>query len=314
MHEASTPASSSATAPPAAKPPITLTAPKPAAPAAPGTPPAPASAPAAGTEGTPATDTKPNDAAGDAELIKQLTKASAAERRAQKLVEKLQADLKAATGTATEAQQQAALLAEIKKDPRKLAELGLDWDVILDAISGKPPEQEDPRLAATNAELKKLQEKIDAKEKAETEAKEKAARDRHESEVASARTQIQATIESEGVKPDADGLPRWAVVSQDSTAAQTAMDAVVAFIAENKLTVTDAEAHELVLQALDQMEAAERKRMAPLLAAQAARASSSVKSDTQSKASQPRTQPRAQLPPDRYQDATRRGRHAQQRA
>jgi len=244
----------------------------------------------------------------DAELIKQLTKASAAERRAQKLVEKLQADLQAATGTATEAQQQAALLADIKKNPRKLLDLGLTWDQVLDAMSDKPAEPEDPRLAAQAAELKKLQDKIEAREKAEADAKEKAERERHEAEVASARSQIQATIEAEGVKPDADGLPRWAVVSQDPTSAQTAMDAVVAFIAENKLTVTDAEAHELVLQALDQMEATERKRLAPLLAAQAARNAGSSDT-TPTKASQPRTQPRAPLPPDRYQDANRRGRN-----
>ena len=303
---ASSNAPAAAPAPAAGKPAITLTVPKPAAAApaavdgkpAAGTPPAAGAAPASG-DGKPAAsaaDGTPSDAGkGDNDLIKQLTKASAAERRANALVADLKTKLEAATGSATELQQQAALLAEIKKNPRKLLDLGLTWDAVLDAISGKEEAPEDPRLVAQAAEMKKLQERLDARDKAEKDAAEKAAKDAHEAQVAEARAGIEATIKEEGVKPDADGFPRWAIVSQDPASAQTAMDAVVGFIAENKLTVTDAEARELAIQARDQMEAHERKRAAPLLAAHVTRP---VRTE-QVLPSQPKTQDRAQLPPER---------------
>jgi len=268
--------------------------------AAPATPaaPAPASAPVA-PAGTPAPAIaeapKP-----DADLLKQLTKASAGERQARALVAEMTKKLEAATGGASEAQKKAEMFDAVTKDPSLLLEHGVTWDQVLDAISGKKAAHVDPKMAKAEADLKALQDRLDARDKAEKEAKEAREKAKYDAEVAAAEATVSKLVADEGEAVAADGLGRWQLVMDEPKLIREAWEGVVAWMDEQKTQFTQAEALEHVRSALDQQEKAERERKPKLVARLKAATPQSVVVDTQKTTPQPVSKPRAELPPDRF--------------
>lgn len=237
----------------------------------------------------------------DNELIRQLTKSSAAERKATALAAKLQADLTAATGSATESQQKAKLLDDIKSDPSKLLDLGITWDQMLEAIQGKQKAPVDPKMTELEKQIKDINDREKAREDAANKASEDKLKAANAAEVARGQATIKGILDKEGILPDADGFARWSIISQDPRTVELAMTGVVEFVNEQatkakaegkKFIITDKEADDLVRQALDQMEAAERLKFKPLL--EKARETFSVKNAKVP--SKPTTIPRPELP------------------
>ncbi len=261
------------------------------------------------TEGNSSASTpkvEPVQAKPDNDLIKQLAKASAAERKANALVKEMQAKLEASTGSATEAQQKAAMLEEIKKNPRKLLDLGITWDNILESIQGKEPEPENPKLTALEQQLKELREEREREKQAKKDEEEKKTKSAHEQEIARGKEQIKSIVEKEGATIDAEGFPRWAIASQDPGNIDLVMQGIVDFVTEQytkaksegkTFSITDAEAYELARQGMDQIEKKERAKLGPLL--KIVRETSSVKDNKATAPTTPITAPRPELPPKR---------------
>jgi len=199
----------------------------------------------------------------DSELVAQMAKLSAESRAAAKEVEALRAKLAEADAL----REQVALLDEIKKSPRKLLDMGLTWEQVLESMTGDPEPKADPRLEALLAEQKKLQDRLDAREKAEAEAKAEEERQHGTRVYESALQNVQKLVADKGAAPDADGLPRWAVAGSDPGLVRQALDAVINHVETNKLTITQAEGLALCEQAMDQLEQHERGRVKGLVAA-----------------------------------------------
>jgi len=242
----------------------------------------------------------------DNDLIKQLTKASAAERKANQLVNEMKAKLEAATGSATEAQQKAALLEDIKKSPRKLLDLGITWDQILESIQGGAPEPENPKLTALEQQLKELREERQREKDAEKAKEEEKTKSAHDQEIARGKDQIKEIIAKDGAAVDAEGFPRWAIASQDPGNVDLIMQGIVDFVTEQytkakaegkTFSITDAEAYELARQGLDQIEKKERAKLGPLL--KIVRDTNSVNNEKAKAPTTPITTPRQPLPPQR---------------
>lgn len=276
----------------------------PSAPAAPAATPGNATAATAPASAIAAPPTATADQ--DVGLLKQLTKASSAERKANALVADLTKKLEAATGGMTEAQKDAALLAEVKKNPKKLLEMGLTWDNILDSISGKDDLPDDPRLAKLQAENEAIKKRIDDREKAETDAKDAATKAQVEAQQAAALAKVTEIVGAEGDVPGADGLGRWELVQEEPHLIKDAIKDVVDWMdaeveAGRAKGFTQEQALGFVREHLDTYEAKERetkpKRVAKLKAAAAVTKTGTGDSE---KAPQPTSKPRAELPPDRF--------------
>lgn len=268
---------------------------------------APATAAAStATEGaTPVAEAKP--ASPDADLLKQLTKASAAERKANGLVADLTKKLEAANGSMTQAQTDAAILAEVKKNPKKLLELGVSWDQVLDAISGKNDVPDDPRLTALAEENKAIKKRIDDREKAESDAKAAADKAQVEAQQAAALAKVMEIVGAEGEAPDADGIGRWEFVSTEPGLIQEAINDVVAYMdgeveAKRARGYTQEQALGFVREHLDTYEKQQRDKKPKLVARLKAAAASGLsgKGDSEPQATQPINKPRAELPRDRF--------------
>lgn len=265
-----------------------------------------AAAPAVSPDAAPAATPAAPAAAPDADLLKQLTKASASERRANALVAEMTKKLEAATGGATEAQKKAELFEAVKKNPKLLLEHGLTWDNILDSISGKDDLPDDPRLAKLQAENEAIKKRIDDREKTESDAREAAAKAQVEAQQAAALAKVTEVVGAEGDVPGADGLGRWELVQEEPHLIKDAIKDVVDWMdaeveAGRAKGFTQEQALGFVREHLDTYEAKERegkpKRVAKLKAAAAVTKTGTGDSE---KAPQPTSKPRAELPPDRF--------------
>lgn len=264
-----------------------------------------AATPAEDAPATPAVEAKlPSP---DADLLKQLTRSSAAERKANALVADLTKKLEAKNGEMTQAQTDAAILAEVKKNPKKLLELGLKWDDILDSISGKNDVPDDPRLAALAEENKAIKKRIDDREKAESDAKAAADKAQVEAQQAAALAKVMEIVGAEGEAPDADGIGRWEFVSTEPGLIQEAINDVVAYMdgeveAKRAKGYTQEQALGFVREHLDTYEKQQRDKKPKLVARLKAAAASGLsgKGDSEPQATQPINKPRAELPRDRF--------------
>lgn len=150
-------------------------------------------------------------------------------------------------------------LADIYARPSLLMKKGKTFEEILNDLGRADEEPADPRLVAIEAKLAE-QEKA-AKEAAERAEKDKTERQQREEIEMNARARANVTelIKEEGVKPDATGNERWALVSMDDTAVDRAILEVRKYIAEKEPQAGSDRARELVCSALDQMETVARE-------------------------------------------------------
>lgn len=241
----------------------------------------------------------------DRDLLKSLTKQSAEARKANALVAELTKKLEAATGGATETQKKAEMWEAVKKNPRLLLEHGLTWDNILDSISGKEETPPDPRLEALAKENAEIKARIDAREKAEQDAKDAAAKAQQEAQQAAALAKVMEIVGAEGDTPDADGLGRWELVSSEPALIQEAIDEVVKWMdgevgGGRAKGFTQEQALGFVREHLDTYEKAQREKKPKLVAKLKANPTVSGKDDSSPKVTKPSTKPRAELPPDRF--------------
>lgn len=231
------------------------------------------SEPIAVTEPTPtapvtATETAPVKPA-PSELVSALAKASAAERLTKKQVAErdtqiatLRAELDAAKANGDKTAAIERELADIVANPGLLLKKGKSFDEILASIANTELTPTDPKIA-------ELEARVNAQDEANKAAQAKADAERAERENADmaasneyARKNITALIADEGVKPDATGIERWALVSTDTGAVERARLEVLKYITESEPDANGARARDLVCQALDQMEKVAREETA----------------------------------------------------
>jgi len=145
-------------------------------------------------------------------------------------------------------------LADIIANPSLLMKKGRTFEEILNSLGKADEPPADPRLAAIEAKLAE-QERLAAERTAQAEKDRAAAVEREETEMQTrARANVSELIKEEGVKPDATGNERWALVSMDDTATDRAILEVRKYIAEREPNAGNDRARELVCSALDQME------------------------------------------------------------
>lgn len=224
--------------------------------AAPTTPAANPAAPA--PEGAPKAEQVSDDA--DRISLGKLARASREAREARQETARLKAELDAAKPGADKAAKLDALLEQLKKNPRKALREHvpeLTFQQILDAYT-EPEAEDDPKVTALADEVAQLKKQREDEAAEKKRLEEETLTEQQKQQIAHGVKLSGELLAEEGAKPGADGKPRWALASKDSTAAEYAYNEVRSAVIANKWQVTNEQARELMCQAFDQIEAFKR--------------------------------------------------------
>lgn len=213
--------------------------------------------------------TKKTDPDEKTRSVAQLAKLSADNRNKQAIIDKLQGEINAKKADGEKTAELQSELDAIKKNPRLLLKYGKSFEEILKNLS-EDDEDDDPRY-------KELKERLDRqdeeKKKQDEEKKTREEREKEENEQKAAdagNANISRFLKEEGVKPGADGSPRWAACGANSTVANDARVAVLKQLEEWKIKPADAAEEDIksmLSEYFDQYEVSERKRLEPVIAA-----------------------------------------------
>jgi hypothetical protein len=266
--------------------------------AAPSTPVAPVAAPVV-AEKPPETPAEPD--------LKAWAKASKENRELKATNAKLVADLEAAKSVPAAAPQRDAIIAALKAPGvgKLLTEAGRTFNEIVDEMTGDAVDDVvDPRLKALADKLQAIEDqraKDDEAKKVTSTQQEAAA---FESAIGFVTGFISKRADEvvDDAKDPRHGTPRYALVAGDRDAMVEAHAAVSNFCKANKLVPTDAQAEDLLTQAVTQLELAAREALSPMVKRLSPKAAVAPAAVAAAKA--PLVSARERRPVTRYVDET----------
>jgi len=186
------------------------------------------------------------------EALKEITRLSKARREAEKKARDLEAkakELETKLGNPDELTQRASELVRIKEEiarnPGKVFEmLGVDFNTAISSYL--TPESVDPKVQALNEKVEALNKRLEAEDKAKAEAAEQSRQESLNSQTNQTLKVIQGIISKD--------TNRWELCSKEPSSAELAFKAAHLAVSKLGRPVTEAEAQDLVSQALDAIE------------------------------------------------------------